>query len=192
MTTKYYQYYPEQPEKKIGGKKEYILQEFLVETEQESKEDTTLYLSHAQRLNSAKKPDEQSEQAKEELEQAFLMHNYDIQNKANEKTAEKLLKAYQMAEEAEKEDNEEGEKEIDEDLETKYLEEFIGQHHTNYAAISEDYKLFEVVTASNPDQVLRYSPQQKSVVHPLWSGDKYKPTVVPPCECCGTERVFEF
>ena len=68
MTTKYYQYYPEQAEKKIGGKKEYILQEYLVETEEESKEDTTLYLSHAQRLNSTKKPDEQSEQAKEELE----------------------------------------------------------------------------------------------------------------------------
>jgi hypothetical protein len=47
MTTKYYQYYPEQAEKKIQDNPEYILEEFLVVTEEESKEDTDLYLTHA-------------------------------------------------------------------------------------------------------------------------------------------------
>ena len=65
MTTKYYQYYPEQAEKKIQDNPEYILEEFLVVTEEESKEDTDLYLTHAQRLNSNKLSDEQNEQAKE-------------------------------------------------------------------------------------------------------------------------------
>ena len=65
MTTKYYQYYPEQAEKKIEGEKEYILQEFMVVTEEESKEDTDLYLTHSYRLNGYKLSDEQNEQAKE-------------------------------------------------------------------------------------------------------------------------------
>ena len=55
-----------------------------------------------------------------------------------------------MAEAAEKDEEPEDSKDIDEELEAKHLEEFINQHHTNYATISEDYKLFEVVTAANP------------------------------------------
>ena len=192
MTTKYYQYYPEETEKEIDTEKEFILQEYLVFTEEEGKEDTALYLSHSQRLNGKKMTEEQNDQAKEQLEQAFLMHNFGVQNKANEKQAEKLLKAYQLAEAAEKEEQPEDGKEIDEELEAKHLEEFINQHHTNYATISEDFKLFEVVTAANPAQVLRYSQQQKSVVDPLWTGDRYKPTSVPACEMCQTPRVFEF
>ena len=51
------------------------------------------------------------------------MHNFGLQ-KQNEKQAEKLIKAYQVAEAEEKEEHDEN-NEIDEELENKHLEEFI-------------------------------------------------------------------
>lgn len=38
------------------------------------------------------------------------------------------------------------------------LEDFVGKNHTNAQKISKWFKLFDVVTASHPSQVLRYSP----------------------------------
>ena len=52
------------------------------------------------------------------------MHNFGLQ-KTNEKQAEKLIKAYQVAEAAEKEEEHDENNEIDEELESKHLEEFI-------------------------------------------------------------------
>jgi hypothetical protein len=36
------------------------------------------------------------------------------------------------------------------------LEKLITAKHTNYAKISDHYKLSEVISRSNPEQVLRY------------------------------------
>jgi hypothetical protein len=35
-------------------------------------------------------------------------------------------------------------------MEEKGLEDFIETHHTNYANIEDQYKLFEVITTENP------------------------------------------
>ena len=175
-----------------------ILQEYLIVTEEEDYKDTQFYLQHSERLSKppSKKQDEADDADKEQLEQAFLALNFKKAKDVNEKHADKLLAAYKLAEEAEEEngqdDNDfEESKETIKDIESKHLEDFIDKHHTNYSNISEDYKLFEVVTSSCPSQVLRYSQQQRSIKQPLWSGDKHKLTKVPPCEKCGTKRVFE-
>ena len=44
-------------------------------------------------------------------------------------------------------------------IENQLLEEFINANHNNASKISKDYKLFDVVTAKNPSQILRYSQQ---------------------------------
>lgn len=42
-------------------------------------------------------------------------------------------------------------------------------------AMSEEYKLFEVVTSAFPKQVIRYiQPNQKAGLEPLWTSDKNK------------------
>lgn len=76
--------------------------------------------------------------------------------------------------------------------EHKVLEEFINANHGNFAKISQEYKLFDVVTSKNPSQVLRYSQQQRAVASPLWMSDRHKPAEVPVCSKCGSPRVFEF
>ena len=93
--------------------------------------------------------------------------NFKKAKDVNDKQADKLLAAYKLAEAAENDgdkdqddDNEfEESKEKIKDLESKHLEDFIDKHHTNYSNISEDYKLFEVVTSASPSQILRYSQQ---------------------------------
>jgi len=82
----------------------------------------------------------------------------------NDKAADKLLAAYKLDEAADNgEDDGEDDNDFEEskeqikDMESKHLEDFIDKHHTNYSNISEDYKLFEVVTSSRPSQILRYS-----------------------------------
>ena len=55
----------------------------------------------------------------------------------------------------------------------KELEKLINSKHTNYGKISEHYKLCEVVTKANPEQVLRYiSEELQGTVEPLWLSDE--------------------
>ena len=174
-----------------------ILEEYLLVTDEEDPKDTQFYLRHSERLNNPSKSKDGADDAeKEQLEQAFLALNFKKAKDVNDKAADKLLAAYKLAEAADdgkdEDDNDfEESKETIKDIESKHLEDFIKEHHTNYSKISDDYKLFEVVTSSCPSQVLRYSSQQRSIKQPLWSGDKHKLTKVPPCEKCGTKRVFE-
>ena len=77
-------------------------------------------------------------------------------------------------------------------LENKVLEEFINEQHAKVAKISSEYKLFDVVTAKQPSQVLRYSQQQSALRNPLWVSDRHKPAEVPACAKCGSQRIFEF
>ena len=89
--------------------------------------------------------------------------NFAKAKNVNDKQAEKLLTAYKLAEAAgdgaddDSGDENEFEESKEKDIENKHLEDFIDKHHTNYSAISEEYKLFEVVTSSTPSQILRYS-----------------------------------
>lgn len=57
-------------------------------------------------------------------------------------------------------------------------------------ALAEETKLFQVVAARNPKQVLRYS---LAGVEPLWTSDKGRLArdKVPRCEVCGAARQFE-
>ena len=60
--------------------------------------------------------------------------------------------------------------------------------------ISDEYKLFEVVTSTYPKQVLRYiSPQDQVQLEPLWTSDKRKLKLsdVPKCKLCGAPRQLE-
>ena len=56
-------------------KKECILKEFLIATEEEDQEDTKFYLQQAQRLSKPQANSEQTEAEKEKLELAFLNLN---------------------------------------------------------------------------------------------------------------------
>ena len=76
--------------------------------------------------------------------------------------------------------------------ENRILEEFINANHNNASKISAQYKLFDIVTAKNPSQILRYSQQQSQVKHPLWVSHQHKPAQVPACAKCGSQRIFEF
>ena len=140
-----------------------ILKEYLLVTEEEDPKDTQFYLRHSERLNNPSKSKDGADDAeKEQLEQAFLALNFKKAKDVNDKAADKLLAAYKLAEAAdngnEEDDNDfEESKETIKDIESKHLEDFIKEHHTNYSKISDDYKLFEIVTSSCPSQVLRYS-----------------------------------
>ena len=58
--------------------------------------------------------------------------------------------------------------------------------------LSEEYKLFQVVTSPHPKQVLRYiSPNLKMGLEPLWTSDKRKLNEVPKCKNCGAKRNLE-
>lgn len=64
----------------------------------------------------------------------------------------------------------------------------------NAVQLSEEYKLFEVVTSAFPKQVLRYiSPAQKLAMEPLWTSNKRKltPKDIPNCQNCGAKRQLE-
>ena len=103
MTTKYSNYYPDEEEEaettiNTTKSKECILKEYLIVTEEEAQADTLFYLRHSRRLNKATTSDEQSEKDKEKLEQAFLALNFGKAKNVNDQQAEKLLKAYKLAE----------------------------------------------------------------------------------------------
>lgn len=67
-----------------------------------------------------------------------------------------------------------------------------GEVKVVFDQMSEEYKLFEVVTSSHPKQVLRYiSPNLKLAVEPLWTSDKRKLSQVPKCQHCGSKRNLE-
>ena len=57
--------------------------------------------------------------------------------------------------------------------------------------MSEEYKLFEVVTSAFPKQVIRYiQPNQRANLEPLWTSDKNKLLAkdIPKCKNCGAVR----
>ena len=107
----------------------------------------------------------------EELDQAFVALGFSNANKGaadsaiGDKQADKMLKAYQqktreeggpaVAENPEDDGIEEETKENA--AENRILEEFINANHNNASKISAQYKLFDIVTAKNPSQILRYS-----------------------------------
>lgn len=133
----------------------------------------------------------------EKLEQEFIALSFKTgKNQLNEKQADKLLQKYQqqVREEggAEIGENDDGiEEETKENsMESRVLEEFINENAKNN--VCKEYKLFDVVTAKNPSQILRYSQQQNLVQNPLWVSDKHKPAEVPVCPKCGGQRIFEF
>lgn len=60
--------------------------------------------------------------------------------------------------------------------------------------LSEEYKLFEVTTAKNDKQVIRYTlPNSQYQIEPLWTSNKrkLKPADVPNCPRCGSKRALE-
>ena len=91
----------------------------------------------------------------------------------SDKQAEKMLQAYQKKVKEDRsvdgsaavntnaDDEDVGiEEETKENaMENRLMEDFINANHNNASKISLDYKLFDVVTAKNPSQVLRYSQQ---------------------------------
>lgn len=77
----------------------------------------------------------------------------------------------------------------------KELEKLIKQKHSNYSKISDHYKLCEIVSKQNPEQVLRFvNNREKGNVEPLWMSEKniVDPAKVLKCELCGQPRTFEF
>lgn len=68
-----------------------------------------------------------------------------------------------------------------------------GQASEMTANISEEYKLFEVVTNAYPKQVLRYTSPQNVGIEPLWTSDKQRINVkdIPKCQNCGAKRTLE-
>ena len=74
----------------------------------------------------------------------------------------------------------------------KELEKLIAQNHSNYAKISQQYKLFEYVTSENREQVLRYCWDNEMA--PLWPSEQNRldKKDVPKCARCGSQRIFEF
>jgi len=68
-----------------------------------------------------------------------------------------------------------------------------GQASEMTANISEEYKLFEVVTNAYPKQVLRYTSPQNVGIEPLWTSDKQRINAkdIPKCQNCGAKRTLE-
>ena len=132
-----------------SDREEVLLDEYLIETDEEQQKVTQMYLTHAARLRlDPKTKDEEDDELKEQLENAFIslqFGNLKKQNQENEKRAQKLLQNYRQKEENASSDEEDTAK-----MEEKALEDFIDTHHTNYAAIEDHYKLFEVITTENP------------------------------------------
>jgi hypothetical protein len=71
----------------------------------------------------------------------------------------------------------------------KELEKLIKSKHTNYAKISDHYKLCEVVCKKNPEQVLRYVNNRENgpSLEPLWMSEKniVDSSKINKCEKCG-------
>lgn len=77
-------------------------------------------------------------------------------------------------------------------VEVKELEKLIEDKHSNFSKISRHYKLFDFVSRSDPDQILRYIKHRSPSLEPLWLSDKNQPVSIPACPLCGTHRLFEF
>lgn len=171
-----------------------ILKEYLIDTQEEDEKETRLYLQHSRRLSTLTKAQIKADEdgLTESLEQAFILLGFDKGNNTsvNDAHAEKLLKAYQDAQGDKEEEGDYGAEDAAPEGDNA-LEDFIEKNHTNYKKISAWYKLFDVVTASNQSQVLRYSQQQSAVQHPLWMNDHGICTSVPKCKHCGGGLVFE-
>ena len=142
----------------------------MIDTAEEAMADTLFYVRHSRRIahmikNSVPASDPSVSDMAEQLESAYesLALKKD-KNQITDKNADRLLKAYQKDAATENgadsdDENvgiEDGSKE---NAESRALEEFINTNHNNYAKISADFKLFEVVTAKHHNQVLRYSRQ---------------------------------
>ena len=177
------------------------LEEYLIESCEEALSDTQMYVRQARRLAQKIKGAQMSEEdleMAEQLEHAFAALSFDKgKSKSIDKQVEKMLAAYKS--EAIKEGSAAADDESagieDEEMdngEVRALEELIKENHQNTAKISGEYKLFDVITAKQPSQVLRYSQQQALVQIPLWVSDRHKPGAIPPCARCGSQRVFEF
>jgi hypothetical protein len=80
----------------------------------------------------------------------------------------------------------------DDAAEVKELEKLIEDKHSNFSKISRYYKLFDFVSRSDPEQVLRYVKHRSASQEPLWLSEKHLPASIPPCPLCGGHRLFEF
>jgi len=193
-TTKYAKDFPLYAEDAAAGRPKnlIVLPEFLIETDYENAKDTNTYLKQSARLQTKQKQQDEDD----DLEAAFITLQFGgVKN--NEQQAEKLLAAYRQQEGAgASDDDDSDDSENDEEtkeMEIQAFEDFAKDQSKKYAQISDEYKLFSVVTASNPKQVLRYSAHKK-VNEPLWTSNKKKldASAVPVCAKCGHKRTFEF
>lgn len=89
----------EDKEGTVEESKEVVLDEYLIETDEESAKMSSMYATHAKRLREAKKvADDDEDEAKEALENAFISLQFGTQKKQNaenEKRAAKLMKKYE-------------------------------------------------------------------------------------------------
>jgi pre-rRNA-processing protein TSR4 len=58
--------------------------------------------------------------------------------------------------------------------------------------VDKAFLTFQQRILRSPDQILRYARVDENPTEPLWVSDLGRPTTIPPCEHCGSERTFEF
>ena len=144
-----------------------------------------LYRKHSRRIHGTV----EDEDAAEELDQMFTDEQYGRNLKDFEKKAKKLMDQYDkekgaegdLGDESGDSDGVEGQGEID-----KSDKEVV-------PSLSEDTKLFSLVTSRYPKQVLRYTLPKHDGPEPLWTSrkQKMKREDVPKCPKCGSVRRLE-
>lgn len=171
------------------GKDTCELEEYMLDTIYEDRRTTKFYAEQARRI--ALK--EENEEIQEELDLQFTQLQFGKGSADFKAKAEKLLAAYNKAAADGKEEElgENDEEFSDEEELVKDLGVSMSDVETAFN-MSDETKLFQVVTSKNKKQVMRYTIPSSGSPEPLWTAKKGKMEGgVPKCERCGSVRKME-
>lgn len=154
----------------------------------EPKKVTDVYVSQANRIANKVQDDELAD----ELEVSYTELHFGKKNREFDQMANDLIdKVKQQEIEAEGDEQEQA---GSDDSEVSDDGKDLKKMQPTTEGLSDEYKLFEVITSAFPKQVLRYvAPSSKQALEPLWTSDKRKltPADIPKCQHCGGQRQLE-